>query len=119
MSDKIDLTPIYSAIDDLTDFLLENTENVFEECPEADSARAALQEYAESVERAGMAENKPHRAAMVRKAAESVLSDIDAMRTGAETFGGFVWQFADDSESAIVEWPNLAITADALRESLK
>lgn len=63
---------------------------------------------------------KPERAAAILQAADSLLSDIESMqrRTGSELFGGFdVWEI--DGESAVVEWPNLAISADGLRAAME
>jgi hypothetical protein len=54
-------------------------------------------------------------------AAEALLSDIESMRQRNHWFGGFEWytiEYTIDGDVAMVEWPNLSISAANLRAAL-
>lgn len=54
------------------------------------------------------------------QAVKSLISDIDSMRQGqTDTFGGFSeWSHGDGYETMEVEWPNLAISTDNVKDAL-
>jgi hypothetical protein len=54
----------------------------------------------------------------LREAAEQLLGDIGAMRSGA-FFGDFPeWRGGADGDGVRIEWPNLSISAERLRRAL-
>jgi hypothetical protein len=54
----------------------------------------------------------------LREAAEQLVGDIEAMRSGA-FFGDFTeWRTTADGEGVLIEWQNLSISAERLRRAL-